>query len=542
MDEVEPAETIVRRFSSGAHVARVRSRPRPTRRSRSPSTASALARTPARAARIRRASAPSATRGSSRSRPARFGVTPEYARIRRRAADQDRAGLEAGRGRPAPGHKVTDEIARLRHTQPGRRADLAAAAPRHLLDRGSRAARSSTSRQVEPGRATISVKLVAEAGVGLVAAGVRQGARRRRPHRGRATAAPARARSPRSSTRACRGSSAWPRRSGARRERAPRARAPPRRRRAQDRARRRRRRAPRRRRGGVRHCPAARRGLPDGPLVPPRHVPGRHRDPAARAARQVRRDPGAGRGVSALRRRGSPRGSSPALGLRHLRARPSAAPTCCADARRTTRRSSARPAQAHRRSPGGIHRRSACHAPAAESSASDWPRDAAAALEGRSSRRAALLDRQPGPNGRCPPRRRDRPAIRRRALRPAACARDSRALPGQSFGAFLAAGVELELVGEANDYVGKGMSGGRIVVLPSRAATPATRSCSATPCSTVRPAANCSARGRAGERFAVRNSGATAVVEGVGDHALRVHDRRDGRRARGGRIAMPARE
>ena len=89
---------------------------------------------------------------------------------------------------------------------------------------------------------------------------------------------------------------------------------------------------------------------------------------------------------------------------------------------------------------------------------------------------------------------------------------------GQSFGAFLAAGVELDLVGEANDYVGKGMSGGRIVVRP-----PADDA--GDPCllgNTVLYGATggelfCA--GSAGERLAVRNSGATAVVEGAGDHA-----------------------
>jgi glutamate synthase domain-containing protein 2/glutamate synthase domain-containing protein 1/glutamate synthase domain-containing protein 3 len=88
---------------------------------------------------------------------------------------------------------------------------------------------------------------------------------------------------------------------------------------------------------------------------------------------------------------------------------------------------------------------------------------------------------------------------------------------GQSFGAFLAAGVELDLEGEANDYVGKAMSGGRIVVRP-----PADDA--GDPCllgNTVLYGATggelfCA--GAAGERFAVRNSGAVAVVEGAGDH------------------------
>jgi len=91
---------------------------------------------------------------------------------------------------------------------------------------------------------------------------------------------------------------------------------------------------------------------------------------------------------------------------------------------------------------------------------------------------------------------------------------------GQSFGAWLAHGVTLDLVGEANDYVGKGLSGGKIIVRPH-------------PNSGVKPeesiivgntvlygaiSGECYFRGVAGERFAVRNSGAVAVVEGTGDH------------------------
>jgi glutamate synthase (NADPH/NADH) large chain len=91
---------------------------------------------------------------------------------------------------------------------------------------------------------------------------------------------------------------------------------------------------------------------------------------------------------------------------------------------------------------------------------------------------------------------------------------------GQSFGAFLAKGVSLELQGEGNDYVGKGISGGRIAIYPPSN-------------SNIKPEENiivgntvlyggitgeCYFNGIAGERFAVRNSGATAVVEGSGDH------------------------
>src|ERR1700741_5280625 len=91
---------------------------------------------------------------------------------------------------------------------------------------------------------------------------------------------------------------------------------------------------------------------------------------------------------------------------------------------------------------------------------------------------------------------------------------------GQSFGAWLAHGVTLDLVGEGNDYVGKGLSGGKLIVRPD-------------PSSGIVPeesiivgntvlygaiSGECYFRGIAGERFAVRNSGAVAVVEGAGDH------------------------
>ncbi len=91
---------------------------------------------------------------------------------------------------------------------------------------------------------------------------------------------------------------------------------------------------------------------------------------------------------------------------------------------------------------------------------------------------------------------------------------------GQSFGAFLTRGITLKLTGIANDYVGKGLSGGKIIITPPEG-------------STFRPENNIIAgnvllfgategklfiNGMAGERFAVRNSGAVAVVEGLGDH------------------------
>jgi glutamate synthase (NADPH/NADH) large chain len=91
---------------------------------------------------------------------------------------------------------------------------------------------------------------------------------------------------------------------------------------------------------------------------------------------------------------------------------------------------------------------------------------------------------------------------------------------GQSFGAWLTRGVTLELEGEANDYVGKGLSGGRIVIYPPRESAIVPEE-SIVVGNTVLYGAiegQCYFRGVAGERFAVRNSGAIAVVEGAGDH------------------------
>lgn len=91
---------------------------------------------------------------------------------------------------------------------------------------------------------------------------------------------------------------------------------------------------------------------------------------------------------------------------------------------------------------------------------------------------------------------------------------------GQSFGAFLARGVSFELSGDGNDYVGKGLSGGRIVIRPPQNSKVVPED-SIIAGNTVLYGAiegECYFRGVAGERFAVRNSGAVAVVEGVGDH------------------------
>jgi glutamate synthase (ferredoxin) len=90
---------------------------------------------------------------------------------------------------------------------------------------------------------------------------------------------------------------------------------------------------------------------------------------------------------------------------------------------------------------------------------------------------------------------------------------------GQSFGAFVLQGMNLRLVGEANDYVGKGINGGRITVVPPAGVNdPGSQVILGNTCLYGATGGELFALGRAGERFAVRNSGAKTVVEGSGDH------------------------
>ncbi len=105
-------------------------------------------------------------------------------------------------------------------------------------------------------------------------------------------------------------------------------------------------------------------------------------------------------------------------------------------------------------------------------------------------------------------------------LRPATIRFTFRGSAGQSFGAWLAPGIELLLLGDANDYTGKGLSGGLIAVRPPEAVTFAAEDNVLVGNTVLYGATRGRAffRGLAGERFAVRNSGADAVVEGVGDH------------------------
>lgn len=91
---------------------------------------------------------------------------------------------------------------------------------------------------------------------------------------------------------------------------------------------------------------------------------------------------------------------------------------------------------------------------------------------------------------------------------------------GQSFGAFLASGITLEVEGDVNDYIGKGLCGGRIIVYPPKTSrfNSADEIIAGNVCGYGATGGYLYLSGKASERFCVRNSGATAVVEGVGDH------------------------
>jgi glutamate synthase (NADPH/NADH) large chain len=95
-----------------------------------------------------------------------------------------------------------------------------------------------------------------------------------------------------------------------------------------------------------------------------------------------------------------------------------------------------------------------------------------------------------------------------------------RGVAGQSFGAWLVSGVTLELIGMANDYVGKGISGGRIIIRPDENTVFAGKENVIMGNTAFYGAINGEAyiRGAAGERFCIRNSGLLSVVEGAGDH------------------------
>ena len=271
---------------------------------------------------------------------------------------------------------------------------------------------------------------------------------------------------------------------------------------------------------------ADRDGLHHDARLPPEHVPGRHRHPGPRAAQALPGHARARRELLLLRGRGAARDHGLAGRAHDRRAHRPHRP---ARGRRRDRplegargRPHARPALPEL--PEGAARRRVKLPPPVLDDHLDWEllREAAPARRGQ----AAGADRHRRAQRQPLRRRRAELADRRSATAPTGCRRTPsrstlRGSAGQSFGGWLAPGVSFTLHGDANDYTGKGLSGGTLAVMPPEGVdlrAPRRTSSSATPCSTARRAGAAFFRGLAGERFAVRNSGAHAVVEGVGDH------------------------
>ena len=287
---------------------------------------------------------------------------------------------------------------------------------------------------------------------------------------------------------------------------------------------------------------AGRVGLHHDARLPPQHLPGRHRDAGPGAAQEVRGQARARRQLHDVHRRGAARDHGRAR-LPHGRrdGRP----------RRPARRARGRSSTGRRAgstSPQILHKPEV--PPTTSRSTASTTQDhglerrarqpAHRACRAGARARHAGRDRAADPQ-RQPHRRHDAvggdlaPLRRARACRPRRSRINFTGSAGQSFGAFLANGIAVTLEGDANDYFGKGLSGGRIVVVPAarpRPSCPRRTSSSATSRSTARPAARSSCRGMAGERFCVRNSGVDRGRRRRRRSRLRVHDRGPGRRAR----------
>ena len=453
----------------------------------------------------------------------RFGVTAEYLVNSDMMQIKMAQGAKPGEGGQLPGHKVDAVIAKVRHSTQG--VGLISPPPHHdIYSIEDLKQLVYDLKNVNPD-ALVSVKLVSEVGVGTVAAGV---AKCKSDHvtisgfEGGTGASPL--------TSIKHAGSPWEiglaethqtlvmnglrsRIAGAGR------------RRRAHRPRRRDRRAARRRRVRLRHRAADRGRLHHDAQVPSQHLPGRRRDAGPGAAQALHRQARACDQLLLLRRRGSARDDGRAR-LPQVRrdGRPAA---------------DARPGQADEHGKAqGLDFSKLFLKP------TPWPGDTIYRSIGQDHELEHVLDRrliaekQGSDRARQarPPRpddpqfgpldRRDALGRDRQALRPCRPADETihiklKGTAGQSFGAFLAKGVTLELEGDGNDYVGKGLSGGKIVVYPPKEATKITPETSIIIGNTAlygAIAGECYFRGVAGERFAVRNSGAIAVVEGVGDH------------------------
>ena len=452
----------------------------------------------------------------------RFGVTAEYLASADQIQIKMAQGAKPGEGGQLPGGKVSKYIGKLRYSVPG--VGLISPPPHHdIYSIEDLAQLIHDLKNVAP-HASISVKLVSEVGVGTVAAGV---AKCKSDHvviaghdggTGRFALVVDQARRQPLGNRFGRN----PADPGAQ----PPARPHPGagRRADEDRSRRGDRGLARRRRVRFRDRAAGGRGLHHDAQVPPEHLPGGRRHPGPGAAQEVRRQARA-RGQLLLLRR---RGSAPDHGAAGH-----------SQVRRPDR--SQRPA-GHQEGRRALEGQGPGLQPPVCPAAGAGRR---AALSHRGSRTTACeksLDRILI--------ERSRPAIDRgekvqfievarnvnrsvgamlsgalTKVHPEGLPDDSIRIQlegtgGQSFGAFLAKGITLYLIGDANDYTGKGLSGGRVVVRPSIEFRGLATQNIIIGNTALYGATTGEAffSGVAGERFAVRLSGATAVVEGTGDH------------------------
>ena len=454
----------------------------------------------------------------------RFGVNINYLVNADELQIKMAQGAKPGEGGQLPGHKVDRYIGSIRFTTPG--VGLISPPPHHdIYSIEDLKQLIYDLRCANPG-ARISVKLVTEVGVGTVAAGVAKANADHvliaghdggtgasplsldpggghpvgdRPRRDAADAGPQR-----------------PALAHLGADRRP----------AQDGPRRRRRRAARRRRVRLLDRPADRDGLHHDARLPPEHVPGGHRDAGPGAAQALPGPARARRQLLLLRRRGG------------------AARSCAGSASAATRISSAastcsRPTTAieHWKARGvdlthvlaapPVDRRRPAPAPAPAGLAAAGR----AGLDADRGRASDAIDHRMTVTGDFDVRNVNRTvggllssAVTKvhgaAGLPPGTIRYTLRGSAGQSFGAWLAPGVELTLFGDANDYTGKGLSGGVLTVRPPEDATFKAEENVLIGNTVLYGATSGRAffRGLAGERFAVRNSGASAVVEGVGDH------------------------
>ena len=398
----------------------------------------------------------------------RFGVTSLYLTHADDIQIKMAQGAKPGEGGQLPGQKVYPWIAKTRHSTPG--VGLISPPPHHDIYSIEDLAQLIHDLKNANPEARIHVKLVSEVGRRHGRGGRQQGARRRRAHlrpRRRHRRQPAD--QPQARRRPV---GARPGRDpadpGAQRAARPDRRAG--RRPAQDRPRRRHR-GPARGRGvRLRHRPARGVGLHPDAGLPPRHLSGRHRDPEPRAA-------------------------GPLLGQRRSSSRPSSStsPRRCAStsprsASAPSRRRSARsatstpprrsrhwkasgldlsPILAEVRSPDG----SAPTTRSPRTTASRRPSTTSSSPPPATPSTTATAVHRALPDPQRQPHRRHDARPRGHQGAPAGPRRRHHRLPltgsaGQSFGAFLPAGITLRLDGDANDYVGKGLSGGRVVVRP----------------------------------------------------------------------------